>query len=134
MHVIKTANAGQPATQRATPESDITGTAWCCSPLAATNSRLLHFHNDISTLLDSRDSDFLLSTIHAEIMANADVLLPASSADITAQSTALRAELKEWERAFAAANGGKKAGRDDIKQNPEIGMFRSSLPTGLEAG
>ncbi|KAJ9213018.1 hypothetical protein DTO166G4_5348 [Paecilomyces variotii] len=53
-------------------------------------------------------------------MANADVLLPASSADITAQSTALRAELKEWERAFAAANGGKKAGRDDIKQNPEI--------------
>lgn len=76
----------------------------------------------------------MLSTIHAEIMANADVLLPASSADITAQSTALRAELKEWERAFAAANGGKKAGRDDIKQNPEIGMFCSSLPTGLEAG
>ncbi|KAL1859401.1 hypothetical protein Plec18167_006644 [Paecilomyces lecythidis] len=53
-------------------------------------------------------------------MANADVLLPVSSADVAVQSTALRAELKEWERTFAAANGGKKAGRDDIKQNPEI--------------
>lgn len=55
------------------------------------------------------------------MMADVDVL-PTSSADITAQSTTLRAELKEWERTFAAANGGKKAGRDDIKQNPEIGM------------
>ncbi|KAL2865867.1 protein sld2 [Aspergillus lucknowensis] len=32
----------------------------------------------------------------------------------------LRAELKEWEREFAAANGGRKAGRNDIKQVPEI--------------
>lgn len=33
----------------------------------------------------------------------------------------LRLELKEWEKSFAAANGGKKAGREDIKQHPEIG-------------
>ncbi|EEH03171.1 DNA replication regulator sld2 [Histoplasma capsulatum G186AR] len=32
----------------------------------------------------------------------------------------LRAELKEWERAFTAANGGRKPGRDDIKNNPAI--------------
>ena len=33
----------------------------------------------------------------------------------------LRAELKAWEKKFAAENGGRKAGRSDIKQNPEIG-------------
>ncbi|KAL8854039.1 MAG: hypothetical protein Q9221_001162 [Calogaya cf. arnoldii] len=32
----------------------------------------------------------------------------------------LRLELKEWEKSFAAANGGRKAGREDIKQHPEI--------------
>ncbi|KKK23071.1 hypothetical protein ARAM_006603 [Aspergillus rambellii] len=40
--------------------------------------------------------------------------------EIATQATNLRAELKEWERAFAAANGGKKAGRNDIKREPEI--------------
>ncbi|PYI33646.1 hypothetical protein BP00DRAFT_391864 [Aspergillus indologenus CBS 114.80] len=38
----------------------------------------------------------------------------------TPSSTDLRAELKEWERAFADANGGRKAERSDIKQVPEI--------------
>ena len=38
----------------------------------------------------------------------------------------LRLELKEWEKGFAAANGGRKAGREDIKKEPEIGI---SLPT-----
>lgn len=33
----------------------------------------------------------------------------------------LRQELKEWEKTFAIANGGRKAGRDDIKKNPAIG-------------
>ena len=37
------------------------------------------------------------------------------------QLVSLRAELKEWERAFAANHGGKKAGRDDIKRDSEIG-------------
>ncbi|RAK95090.1 protein sld2 [Aspergillus ibericus CBS 121593] len=40
--------------------------------------------------------------------------------EIATQSANLRAELKEWERAFAVANGGKKAERNDIKKVPEI--------------
>ncbi|KAL8928529.1 MAG: hypothetical protein Q9208_001763 [Pyrenodesmia sp. 3 TL-2023] len=36
------------------------------------------------------------------------------------QCQKLRSELKEWEKAFATANGGKKAGREDIKQHPDI--------------
>ncbi|KAL8675430.1 MAG: hypothetical protein Q9168_000261 [Polycauliona sp. 1 TL-2023] len=32
----------------------------------------------------------------------------------------LRLELKEWEKSFAGSNNGKKAGREDIKQHPEI--------------
>jgi hypothetical protein len=51
----------------------------------------------------------------------------AAASEIAANAAALRAELKEWERGFAAANGGRKAGRNDIKQVPEIGM--SILPT-----
>ncbi|OAX78533.1 hypothetical protein ACJ72_07160 [Emergomyces africanus] len=35
-------------------------------------------------------------------------------------SSTLRAELKEWERSFSIANGGRKPGRDDIKNNPAI--------------
>ncbi|OGM45808.1 DNA replication regulator sld2 [Aspergillus bombycis] len=42
------------------------------------------------------------------------------ASDIAAQSAQLRAELKDWERAFAAANEGRKADRSDIKQAPEI--------------
>ncbi|PWY92648.1 hypothetical protein BO70DRAFT_384121 [Aspergillus heteromorphus CBS 117.55] len=40
--------------------------------------------------------------------------------EIATQSANLRAELKEWERAFADANGGRKAARNDIKKVPEI--------------
>ncbi|KAL1958503.1 hypothetical protein VTO42DRAFT_4367 [Malbranchea cinnamomea] len=36
------------------------------------------------------------------------------------QLATLRAELKEWERAFAAKNGGRKASREDIKKDPHI--------------
>lgn len=35
----------------------------------------------------------------------------------------IRAQLKEWERAFSAANNGKKAGKEDIKKDPGIGMY-----------
>lgn len=42
--------------------------------------------------------------------------------EISQNSQRLRHELKEWEKSFAAANGGRKAGRDDIKKNLEIGM------------
>ncbi|KAF4211168.1 hypothetical protein CNMCM8980_002618 [Aspergillus fumigatiaffinis] len=40
--------------------------------------------------------------------------------EVVTQSANLRAELKEWERAFAAQNGGRKAERNDIKKVPEI--------------
>ncbi len=46
---------------------------------------------------------------------------------IREQSAKLRLDLKEWEKSFAAANEGRKAGRDDIKQHPTIGtedLFR----------
>ena len=42
------------------------------------------------------------------------------------KSHILRAELKAWEKAFAAANDGRKAEREDIKKNPAIG---TQLPT-----
>ena len=47
--------------------------------------------------------------------------LACRMATATVEAIDLRAELKEWERAFAAANGGKKAGRQDIKGDPDIG-------------
>ena len=40
---------------------------------------------------------------------------------LTELSNSLRIELKAWEKIFATANDGKKASRDDIKQNPDIG-------------
>ncbi|OJJ72046.1 hypothetical protein ASPBRDRAFT_196166 [Aspergillus brasiliensis CBS 101740] len=40
--------------------------------------------------------------------------------EMATQSANLRAQLKEWERAFADANGGRKADRSDIKKVPEI--------------
>ena len=40
----------------------------------------------------------------------------------------LRLELKEWEQSFSSAHQGRKAGRGDIKQHPEIGQ-RLSLAT-----
>jgi len=44
--------------------------------------------------------------------------------------TTLRQELKQWENSFAAANGGKKAGREEIKKDAAIGRtdFLSLLP------
>lgn len=41
---------------------------------------------------------------------------------LDAQLASLRGELKEWEHAFAAANGGRKAERKDIKKDPSIGL------------
>ena len=35
----------------------------------------------------------------------------------------LRADLKCWERKFAASHDGRKAGREDIKQHTEIGQY-----------
>ena len=48
---------------------------------------------------------------------------------LSEQSVALRQELKVWEREFAAGNGGQKAGREDIKQNSQIGTSLHSEST-----
>ena len=44
-----------------------------------------------------------------------------SRASYESESLQLRVELKKWEADWAAAHGGKKPDRSDIKQNPEIG-------------
>ena len=38
------------------------------------------------------------------------------------QLAVLRQELKIWEKTFAAENGGRKAGREDIKRDGGIGV------------
>ena len=45
-----------------------------------------------------------------------------NAANINTIAKALRVELKEWEQSFAAAHQGRKVGREDIKQYPEIGQ------------
>lgn len=50
----------------------------------------------------------------------------STTIEIDALVKIVRLELKEWEQSFAAAHQGRKAGREDIKQHPEIG--RKSLP------
>ena len=41
------------------------------------------------------------------------------------ESYRLRLELKEWEKSFAEAHSGRKAGREDIKQHLDIGKASS---------
>lgn len=53
-----------------------------------------------------------------------------STAEATQLNT-LRVELKQWEKAFADANGGRKAGRHDIKQDPSIGSPLALVPSKL---
>lgn len=43
-----------------------------------------------------------------------------SVTEIEQRCNALRNDLKIWEKTFAAQNGGRKAGRDDIKANEDI--------------
>lgn len=51
-----------------------------------------------------------------------------SRADLATQSATLRAELKQWEKTFAEANRGRKAGRGDIKKDPAIGNSQQPHP------
>lgn len=51
-----------------------------------------------------------------------------SRTEVANLATTLRAELKVWEKEFASNHGGKKAGREDIKQNPDIGRSLSFRP------
>ena len=48
-----------------------------------------------------------------------------NKAKFESQSQELRADLKTWENDWAKSHSGQKPSRDDIKQNPEIGMFSS---------
>lgn len=45
----------------------------------------------------------------------------AERAKVNHQCTAVRAELKTWEKEFALTNDGRKASREDIKADPAIG-------------
>lgn len=46
---------------------------------------------------------------------------------LSAQFSDLRTELKEWEKSFTAAHGGRRAGREDIKKSSDIGVFTPPL-------
>ena len=50
-----------------------------------------------------------------------------AKSDSSEEFQILRQELKDWEIAHAKladlAHGGRKAGREDIKNHPEIGIF-----------
>ena len=46
--------------------------------------------------------------------------MPEGAQDHTKTISDLRHELKAWEKSFAAANGGRKAGREDIKKDAGI--------------
>lgn len=52
--------------------------------------------------------------------------------DSPEESLKLRQELKDWEKAFEASNGGRRASREDIKNHPEIGIFSTSPLTHLQ--
>ena len=54
---------------------------------------------------------------------NMNIPLPLSKDDLEERSIQLRSELKQWERDFAASHDGRKAGREDIKQHPDIGHY-----------
>jgi hypothetical protein len=56
----------------------------------------------------------------ASSAAMADHVL-ASSTEVASRALNLRAELKSWEKEFASMHDGRKAGREDIKQHPDIG-------------
>lgn len=51
------------------------------------------------------------------------------SAELRDQCAALRLELKAWEKEFSAGNAGRKAGREDIKTNVDIGGISQSKYT-----
>lgn len=62
-------------------------------------------------------------------------------AQYEAQAKELRASLKKWENDWASSHNGEKPGRQDIKENPDIGkwlfdiqrqlVFCRSLPLNL---
>lgn len=49
--------------------------------------------------------------------------MATANPELSAQCTVIRVELKSWEKDFARANDGRKAGRADIKANAYIGAL-----------
>lgn len=66
------------------------------------------------------------STVFSAMDATAAIsnsVASAASATIQDRLDNLRKQLKAWERDFAAANAGRKAGREDIKADCVFGMY-----------
>lgn len=53
-------------------------------------------------------------------MRNVHLLDTPKRTSLTAHSTTLRTKLKDWEKSFAAIHEGRKPGKDDIKNCPDI--------------
>ena len=73
-------------------------------------------------------------TLPSRVQASYSMTCPAKlprtkEEELQERSNSLRVELKTWEKTFASANGGKKASREDIKNNPHIGTFPTLLFT-----
>jgi hypothetical protein len=80
---------------------------------------------NIELALHLRNYSLYRVLYYAVTMANTGSMLTHDH--VAQQSASLRTELKEWERAFAAANGGRKAGRDDIRKDEVMGMSTDSI-------
>jgi hypothetical protein len=48
---------------------------------------------------------------------------PPEADTLSSQVASLRSQLKAWEKAFAASHGGRKAGREDIREEQAIGIY-----------
>jgi len=50
---------------------------------------------------------------------------PQERAEYEHQSSSLKLDLKKWETTWAKDHQGNKPARDDIKQNPVIGLWQT---------
>lgn len=62
----------------------------------------------------------LIVALHARFPTTIVIIM-----SVDEQIFLLRQELKIWEKNFTAENGGRKAGREDIKRDPAIGQSES---------
>ena len=75
-----------------------------------------------STVFSAMDATATISNSVASV-ASAASAASATSATTQDRLDSLRKQLKSWERDFAAANAGRKAGREDIKADCVFGMY-----------
>ena len=82
------------------------------------------FHSVCDPIPPTRQSGAIRSILFIGLRPHTIIMDSWNDAIATESHTLakrLRLELKEWEQSFAAAHQGRKAGREDIKQHPEIG-------------